>query len=180
MARWPAAAVLATVILAQSGSAGAQQGALETAVKATYLYKFVPFVEWPPPAFADASTPVKVCVAGEDPFGAVLDQAVAGQLAGGRPIELVRLQRAERPLPCHVLFAAGSARQPVADILRAADGQPVLTVTDGPGGPVQGIIHFVIRDNRVRFEVDARAAARNQVALSSKLLGLAVAVRQGG
>jgi hypothetical protein len=35
----------------------------------------------------------------------------------------------------------------------------------------------VIHDNRVRFEIDDAAAARNGLTISSKLLGLALSVK---
>jgi hypothetical protein len=52
-------------------------------------------------------------------------------------------------------------------------------VTDAlPSGT--GMINFVIKDNRVRFTVDDEAAAQNGLAISSKLLGVALAVKPRG
>src|SRR6185369_14635060 len=44
------------------------QGApsLEPSIKATFLYKFVPFVEWPADAFDTPTAPVNICVFGND------------------------------------------------------------------------------------------------------------------
>jgi len=54
----------------------------------------------------------------------------------------------------------------------------VLTVTDSMTDPrSKGIINFVIDNNRVRFEIDNRAAAENGLTISSKLLSLAISVR---
>ena len=57
-------------------------------------------------------------------------------------------------------------------------GSPILTVADNAASGA--IIRFVVQDNRVRFNVDAAAAAANRVTISSKLLGLALTVRGGG
>ncbi len=63
--------------------------------------------------------------------------------------------------------------------LRALDGKPVLTVTDAEDADSSGsIVQFVIRGGHVRFEIDNAAAQRNHLAISSKLLGLALAVRE--
>jgi hypothetical protein len=52
-------------------------------------------------------------------------------------------------------------------------------VTDArPDARAHGIINFVIEGNRVRFEIDLNAAAENHLLISSKLLNLAVRVRQ--
>lgn len=78
---------------------------------------------------------------------------------------------------CQILFDAGSPEQSIAAGLQAVRGTPVLTVTDSEdnGGP-KGIINFVIADGHVRFEINVATASSNGLAISSKLLSLAVAV----
>ena len=58
-------------------------------------------------------------------------------------------------------------------------GKPVVTVTDS-GLKAHGVISFVIEDNHVRFDIDDAAAAAGGLMISSKLLGLAHAVKRGG
>lgn len=161
-----------------SPGAAAQDGSLEYAVKATYLYKFAPFVEWPPGAFAGATSPVEICIVGDDPFGTTLDRAVEGQRLGERGFAVRRLGPSELPVSCHVAYLAATGARPVAETLRAVAGAPVLTVTDDAASPrAKGIVNFVIREGRVRFEIDNLTAAQGGMAISSKLLGIAVAVR---
>lgn len=152
---------------------------MEYAVKAAYLYKFAPFVEWPPLAFASPNSPFRLCVLGHDPFGASLDSAVRGQQVDGRPIQVRRLQQVDPTSGCHILFLGASRSQTAAEALRTVRGAPILTVADDQGGS-GAIIRFVVKDNRVRFDIDAGAAAANRVTLSSKLLSLALSVRGGG
>jgi hypothetical protein len=173
------AGLLASILwLTAAPGAKAQGTALEFAVKATYLYKFAPFVEWPPHAFPTAASPFNICVLGDDPFGVVLDHAVEGQRVGEHPIVVRRLPAAEPGMSCHVLFAGGSATQSPADMVRAVTGQPVLTVTDQASGSSGGIIQFILQDGRVRFAIDAAAAQASGVPISSKLLALALSVRR--
>jgi hypothetical protein len=151
------------------------QVAPEWAVKASFLYKFAPFVTWPADAFGGSDGPFAICVVGDDPFGAVLDQAVMGQSIGGRPIVVRRMAKADRTAPCPVLYAGGGAAQ-VKETLQVVDGAPILTVTDG-AGPT-GVVDFVVEDGQVHFRLDDDAAARNGLVISSKLLGLAVSVNR--
>lgn len=167
----------AVLSLATVGAAGAA-GSLEAPVKATYLYKFVPFVEWPAAAFSSPTQPVALCVLVGDPFGAVLDQAVRGQKVGARAITVRRLTRAERATGCHVLYLSAPRAPTAAATLHSAHGAPVLTVTDQADG-AGGIVNFVLHDNRVRFTINSRAAAENGLAISSKLLSLALDARGG-
>jgi len=85
------------------------QDSLETAVKATYLYKFAPFVTWP-----QRPGPFVICVVGRDPFGPVLDQAVAGQRAGELHGERLcrRSRRGDHFEPDHHPAASHGADKP--------------------------------------------------------------------
>ena len=163
---------LAAAILAALPAYAADRS-LEFAVKSTFLYKFATFVEWPAGSFESDSSPFNLCVVGADPYGGRIAQAVAGQSVGKHPIVLRQLARADARSNCHAMFLSGSANQDVDDALRAVDGTPVLTVTDSALGPAAGIMHFVIVNDHVSFDIDNVAATRNHLVISSKLLSLA-------
>ncbi len=159
--------------------ARAESNTLEYAVKAAYLFKFTPFVEWPSSAFAAPTSPFYVCVLGGDPFGSVLDQAVSGHQVGEHPVKVRRLQTADGASECHILYF-GAARAPVAAAtLSKIRGAPILTVTEQNLGVSGGVVQFIVKDGHVRFTIDAGAAAANRVTISAKLLSLAASV-QGG
>jgi hypothetical protein len=160
-------------------SYAADAGALEYAVKANFLYKFGDYITWPPQALGPANGPVTICVAGSDPFGTMLDEAVAGEVVAQRPIFVKRLATVTPDAGCHILYIGPSPSQSIAAALQAVAGQPVLTITDSAFEDT-GIINFLIRDNRVRFSIDQQAAAAGGLEISSKLLSLAVTVRRAG
>lgn len=161
--------------------ARAENQQLAFAVKAAFITKFVPFVEWPDGIFYAPAGSVRICVVGQDPFGDLLDRVAAGQSIAGHPLIVQRLTVINRDSGCQIVFAAGSAEQPVADILQTVRGLPVLTMTDDAAdAQSRGIINFVIIDNRVRFEIDDNAAAANGLTISSKLLSLAAPLPAGG
>jgi hypothetical protein len=88
---------------------------------------------------------------------------------------VMRLDRVDRGAPCNILFVGPSRRQPAAEALDRVRGQPILTITDEAGDPAtRGMIDFVLKDTRVRFRIDPRAAERSGLVISSKLLSLAV------
>ena len=170
-----AALAAAAVWLASPAPASARANALELAVKATYLYKLAPFVTWPAAA---AGAPLAICVQGSDPFGQMLDRAVAGQKVGDRPVVLKRLARLESASGCQIAYVAGSQAQSPAQALQAVAGAPVLTVTDAARGGSRGIVNLVLDGGKVRFSIDVGQADANGIAISSKLLALAVEVRR--
>jgi hypothetical protein len=168
----------ATLVLALAAGVVAAQGAqLETAIKATYLYKFEGYVAWPNGTFSSPSSPISLCVVGDDPFGAVLDQAVSHQPAGERPVTVRRISAASESSGCQIMFLSGSPES-VTEALHAVHGAPILTVTDEEDGDSPaGMINFIVKDNRVRFEIDDGAASQSGLAISSDLLKLALSVK---
>ncbi len=171
LGRW----ALVAALLA-SAAAAASADSIEYEIKATYLYKFAPFVEWPPSA---ASAPVfNLCVVGDDPVAVAIDQAAKGQTVVGKPLVVKHLPTAAPDAGCQVMYLAGTDAQTVAQALVAMKGAPVLTVTDEASHPAdRGIISFVIDANHVRFDIDDAAAAQSGLVISSKLLGLAHSVK---
>jgi len=149
----------------------------ENEVKAAFLYNFAKFVEWPTSAFPDANSPLIIAVVGEDPFGEVLDRTVAGKLVRGRPLQVRRWKRMEDSQSCNILFVSASERGSLPDILRRIHNSPVLTVGEWEGFDEQGgMIRFLLRDNRIQFEINNRSATESGLKISSRLLGLAVHV----
>ena len=180
-ARLRSGSALALVALGMAllpGRASAADESVEYAVKAAFLHKFGSFVEWPATAFASPTSPFQLCVVGEDPFGAALDKAVSGQQIARRPVEVRRLKTVKPDSGCHIVYLAASETQRLAQIIEALRGSSVLTVSDGRSpGAATGIINFVIKDDRVRFDIDDEAAAQNRLAISSKLLSVALSVK---
>lgn len=150
----------------------------EYVVEAAYLFKFTPFIEWPSTAFSGPTSPFYLCVLGADPFGASLDQAVAGHQVGDHPVRVRRLQSLDGADGCHILYI-GANRAQAAAALSKLRGAPVLTVTDRSLGVSGGVVEFLIKDGHVRFTIDATAAAANRVVISAKLLSLAASVQAG-
>ncbi|CAN5173537.1 hypothetical protein BH11PSE2_BH11PSE2_11570 [soil metagenome] len=171
--------LMAAAGLALAGQTGAQaQASVEYPVKAAFLFKFGSFVDWPPVAFGQPTGPLIVCVVGRDPFGETLDRTVQGATVGARTVSVRRLSTVNERSGCNIAFLGGSAEQSIADSVKALASAPVLTVTDDARPMARGKINFLIRENHVRFEIDQKSASASGLTISSKLLNLAVSVRQ--
>jgi hypothetical protein len=160
-----AALFAAEAVLAQSPT--------EAAIKTAFLVKFGAYIGWP-----SAGGPITLCLVGRDVFGNAVDRAAASEQIDGRRVEIRRLEAVSRASGCDMAFLAGSNRQSIPAALAALSGARVLTVTDSRLGSARGIIHFQLSANRVRFHIDDRSAAANGLAISSKLLNLALSVRE--
>ncbi|MBV8635608.1 MAG: YfiR family protein [Burkholderiaceae bacterium] len=166
----------ALVLLLPLCAGAADSETLEYPIKAAYLYKFGNYVDWPKQVFANAASPLNLCVVGDDPFGPLLDKAVEGQQVDGRSVALRRLKTIGRDSGCHILYLGIAEPQRAGQALDAVRGEPILVVSDARSG-APGMIQFVLKDNRVRFNIDDDMAHGSGLTISSKLLALAVAVK---
>lgn len=148
-------------------------------VKATYLYNFGRFVEWPGKAAAAQGGSFTVCVLGQDPFGPSLDATLAGETIGGKTIVAKRVSSAEESGNCQILFLSPTDDSRLNKTIAELDKKAVLTVSDMPQFVKRGgMIQFVLEGKKVRFEVNLTATQHAGLTLSSELLKVATAVRK--
>lgn len=166
----PLALLAASLLLAVPAAQGVSD---EYRVKAAYLYNFVRYVEWPEPL----KGPLTICVAGQNPFGTVLEDLVRNERVRGIPL---RTEVVPGPVDhCNVVFTPKTSN--VQAYLKAAAGTPTLTVGETRGFIEQGgLINFVLDRGNVRFEINRSGAERSRLRFSSRLLQLARIVESGG
>lgn len=164
-----AAALIGIAVLA----GGASGGESEYKLKAAFLVEFTKYVTWPASAFQSPSSPIVIGVFGNDPFGAVLDQAAAGQRADGRSIQVRRVKTATEARECQVVFVPKDQVAKAA-VLSAALKDNVLIVGESPGFAQRfGMINFYLDQRRIRFEANPAAAKASGLTISSRMLSLA-------
>lgn len=150
-----------------------QPPTLEAQVKATYLYNFIQFVEWPQAAWAEGND-FPLCVIGQDRLGAALD-AFGGERVDGRVIRVVRLTTVDDAARnhCKLVFLPRGAGDS-AQLLARVPSQGVLTVGEAPNFTgAGGMIGLYEVRGRVHFSINDRAARRAGLVVSSRLLQLA-------
>lgn len=143
----------------------------EYEVKAAYLYNFAKFVEWPSAPKRDVFV---IGILGRDPFGPMLDQAIAGKTVGERRLVVRRFTRPEQIEGVDMLFISASDAARLPEVLRRIEGTPTLTVGEteefvGRGG----MVGFRVREDVVRFDVDLDQSARAGLKVSSQLVRVA-------
>lgn len=149
-------------------------------VEAVFLFNFTQFVDWPPQAFADPSSPIVIGVLGSDPFGAALDEAVRSEVVKGHPLVVHRAQHIEELADCQILFISRSERAHLMPVLAKLRGRNVLTVSDlNEFASEGGMICFVLINNKVRLRINLEATRAAGLTLSSKLLRFAQIVGPG-
>lgn len=169
---------LLCVILVPAPSTSAFCAPSEYELKAAFLYNFASYVEWPTRVTADSGGTFVIGVYGDDPFGDMLEQTVAGKTVNGRRIEVKRFSSIRELKPCHILFISNSEDGRTGRILNAVKDWHTLTVGETDGFARNGgIIGFFLENKKVRFEINPDEARRSGLKVSSKLLKLARVVK---
>ncbi len=163
-------AIIAFCSLFYLPAAHPEQKPAEYQVKAAFLYNFAKFVEWPKET-RDAYR--YLYLLGDNPFGGMLD-GLEGKAIMGKQLVIRRINSVDELKECSILFISSSEEKYLQKIIEKAGSLGILTIGDTSGYAEQGVIINLYTDNnKIRFEINAEAARRAGLKLSSKILSLA-------
>ena len=155
--------------------AASVRSAPEYSVKAAYLLLFTRYVQWPPAAFESPEAPIEILVLGADPFGAVLEETLAGLKSQDRPLAVRRAQDLDDSARPHVVFFAEAVADRQREWLAATLDRPVLTVAEDMSA-LEGltVVTFVTETNqgeaKVRFDVNLQSMREARLRINSQML----------
>jgi hypothetical protein len=156
---------------------GQSSGVAEYDVKATLVYDFAKFVDWPANTTASNRSPFVLCIVGADPFGSALDRIVRGQRIDQHEIVIRRVRNSDDLTVCQIAFVSRAENKNLSGILDRLKGSSTLVVGDAQdfarrGGGIQ----LYLEDNAVHFSINVDSVQRSHLAISSNVLALATIV----
>ncbi len=167
--------MLGLLLLGPARASGQQNRPSEYEVKAAFLYNFAKFVQWPPSVIPPGASPIVIGVLGENPFQGELRRTLENKKVDDHPLVMRQFQSLTDATNCHILFISASEAGHLPQIIDRLQGKSVLTVADMEHFTENGgMIRFVLRESRVRFEINNDAARKANLRISSKLLALAL------
>jgi hypothetical protein len=90
-----------------------------------------------------------------------------------------RLQASDDLSACHIIFLPVGSYSSLPAIIRQVSGSGAITVGESAGFASRGgMLNFVLEGTRLRFEVNLEASRRALARISSRLLALAIIVKQ--
>ena len=150
------------------------QQAEEYALKASFVERFVMFVDWPEDPVSEASESLVVGVIGENPFDDYLDAAFDQPNESNRTVEIRQITDLDEVLSCDLLFISKSEKHSIRAILDSTAGKPILTIGDTEGFSEAGvIINFYVDGDRLHFKINISAVRESGLQLDSFLLDYA-------
>jgi len=155
-------------------AAAQAEGLFQAKIKATYIFKLIPFVDWPSLEAAGPAEPIRVGIVGRDAVADCLGE-LHGHSVRGRTLLVERYPASfSGPLACHILYICPGESQRLPQLLQMAAPASVLTVSDIPRFPSRGgMVGFADERGRVRIEINLRIARQSSLRISAKLLEVA-------
>ena len=151
-----------------------QQSRLEADVKATFLYHFSRYVDWPSAApGSQKDSPFRVCVLAESAFERSVAAVLKDETLHGRRVIWSVPATPDAARSCQILYIDENESERVR-FVTALRTLPVLTVSDAPDFLAEGGHIALVRDDkRIRFDISLPAATQSGLALRSQLLRVA-------
>jgi len=169
---------LTALLLGSARASGGEPPLTKYQVEAVFLFNFAKYVDWPPGAFTNAAAPITIGLLGTNPFGDSLQHVAEGKVINGRPVIIKRLAADSDFGGCQILFISDSEASRVGEILAKAGALPILTVgEDEEFAQKNGMINFVLKEGKVRLEIDLATAKKAGLTISSHLLAVADVVK---
>ena len=148
----------------------------EYQIKAAMLANFALFVGWPATAYSTPDSPFVACVFGSNPFGSFLPTEL-GDRIGSHPTQVREIDTPQDVRGCHLVFISKSEQSRLEQVLTSLRTGNALIVSDvGDTGQFcrnGGMIALKIEGGKVRFDLNAKAAAKRGLKINSKLQRLA-------
>jgi hypothetical protein len=148
---------------------------LEHEVKATFIYKFIHFIEWP--KSGNASSEITIGVLGNSPIWNTLNE-IKKEEDPDNKIKLFQIKALTEVTDYTILFFSPNEKPRFKKLLADLEGRPTLTISETKGfSDMGGQINFYLENDKVRFEINVESAKRSNLKISSKLLRLAKIVQ---
>lgn len=136
-------------------------------MKATYLYNFALFTEWP---VTQSEESFNLCIYGRDNFGSSL-RNIEGRVIKGKRLSIARLNSLSLIRHCQILYITDRETAIVRQAWREVADAPVMIITESPQ-PTAATINLYLVEDRLAFDINNQRAKNAGLAISSKVMQL--------
>jgi hypothetical protein len=150
--------------------------AQEAKFKATFTLNFIRYIGWPEDA---TKGDFVIGVLRNKEIADHMREQSAGKKFGFQDVVIKEFKNVEEISKCQVIYVSSMVNisKNAATIIQKAGGKNVLLITETEGAASHGAaINFVIRDEKLKFELSKSNASKYGLQLSSKLESMASAI----
>lgn len=143
-------------------------------LQSVFIYNFTKYIDWP----AEYKTGNFVIgVLGDAPITRELKKMARTKKAGTQTIEVKIFNSVGDIAKCHILFIPGAKSSFISQLTKKVGKKSTLIIGEKDGLTQKGAaINFVLKDNKQKFELSKKNAAKHKLKVSSSLEKLAIIV----
>jgi hypothetical protein len=150
-------------------------GDAPTKIKATFLYNFTKYIEWPED-YKSGNFIIGV-MGNNNALYNDINTFFSTKTLGTQKYEIKVFSKPSDITRCHMIFVPADYTGSVAEVIAKVKGKSTLLVTDKAGMAKQGAaINFVSVDNKQKFELNKSNVEKYELKVSSSLINLAIVV----
>jgi hypothetical protein len=140
-------------------------------IKATHLYVFTKYFEWP----GNTAATFNISILGDNPgLMSELTKLASTKTVGSKKIEIKNINTLSEANGPEILFILSDKSSVLAEAVSKFKGKGTLIVTEKQGlAKVGSAINFVIVENNIKFELNKTSAGKAGLKVSSKIEPLA-------
>lgn len=142
-------------------------------IKATFIYNFTRYIEWPANAKAGD---FEIAVVGKTPLYDELLKMKARTTRGSQEFSIKQYSTASSIGACHMIFIAKTASTQIDAIVKKFKGKSTLIISEKNGLIEKGDINFVIANSKQSFEINKGNIAGHSLSMASRLQAFATKV----
>lgn len=143
--------------------------------KKTFIWAFTKYIEWPS---SYNSGEFVIGLLGDSPLETYLNDLKEryGDVEGQK-IAIKKFNSVSKIEKCHILYIPDDKSNVLNSVISKLQGKSTLIITEGEGLARQGaIINFVVRNNKIKFEINKKTAESYSLQVSSVLSDLGILI----
>lgn len=146
----------------------------EYEVRAAYLVQFTRFITFPHADAGAVGAPVTIGVVGRDPSGGKIRRTIEARPIAGRRYRCVSVQSLDEAARCRAVYVTRDGEKKFAPMLDTLRTLGVLTVGESEDFfDLGGMLRMLVREQRVRFDVNLGVMDESGFQVSSNMLKVA-------
>lgn len=143
-------------------------------LRALYMYNFATLIDWPK-EFKQGD--FLIGIVNENNLFEEMLAKYSNKMIGSQPIRIKRFNTVAEVTQCHIVYLASDVSDKTPEIAKKYRSKSTLIVTEKEGKLKDGAtINFIIRNNKLSYEISKGNANKSKLIIGSKLETLAFKV----
>lgn len=139
-----------------------------------FIFSFTRYIVWPE---AYSTGDFEILVLGDSPIIDDLKALSQSKKVGDRSIKVTKIKTVAEIRKANILFVSSGRAAEIDAIVSKVNTQSILVVTEEPGLAAKGSnINFVVKDNKLAFELNQAALTKQNLKASMELSRLAIMI----